>query len=101
MTNKAKPANNAAETKPESNSVILTHGQNAPRPNPASQVTWAPGNPRGALPSTNPYPPRPSSSRGSRHTGDPRNLPGTRGQVAWGHRLKARCPHITDYRAKV
>ncbi len=56
MTNKAKPANNAAETKPESNSVILTHGQNAPRPNPASQVTWAPGNPPGGTPINKPLP---------------------------------------------
>ena len=56
MTNRAKPANNAAETKPAPNSIILTHGQNVPRPNPSSQVTWAPGKPPGGTPIDKPLP---------------------------------------------
>ena len=56
MPNRSKTAHNAEQTKPTPNSVTLTDGQNVPRPNPSSQVTWAPGTPPGGTPISKPLP---------------------------------------------
>ena len=56
MKNQDKPAIDPAETRP--NTVILTHGENVPKPNPSSQVTWAPGKPPGGTPISKPLPAR-------------------------------------------
>lgn len=54
MKDRTKPETNPAEAKP--NAIIPTHGQNVPKPNPSSQVTWAPGKPPGGIPISKPLP---------------------------------------------